>query len=215
VVVRHELQRWSTVDEQQKNRLEIRDRYGIADGTLVIGMVGEFKTQKAYTRAVRVLAQIRRHLPAKLLILGGWDHEWGHGRQAYTATHRLALELGVITDLLTPGPMPDAEKYYAAFDVFLNTSAYEGLSVSLLEAIQAGCPIVTADVGGNREVLPSRAILVKDSSDIAAYTNGIPQVLGKQPRVIAQKSPDFDLVPKLWSWLMFPILLQIAAGLYF
>jgi glycosyltransferase involved in cell wall biosynthesis len=201
VVVRHELQRWSTVDEQQKNRLEIRDRYGIADGTLVIGMVGEFKTQKAYTRAVRVLAQIRRHLPAKLLILGGWDHEWGHGRQAYTATHRLALELGVITDLLTPGPMPDAEKYYAAFDVFLNTSAYEGLSVSLLEAIQAGCPIVTADVGGNREVLPSRAILVKDSSDIAAYTNGIPQVLGKQPRVIAQKSPDFDLVPKLWSWL--------------
>jgi glycosyltransferase involved in cell wall biosynthesis len=201
VVVRHELQRWSTVEEQQKNRLEIRDRYGIADGTLVIGMVGEFKTQKAYTRAVRVLAQIRQHVPAKLLILGGWDHDWGNGRQAYTATHRLALELGVVTDLLTPGPMPDAEKYYAAFDVFLNTSAYEGLSVSLLEAIQAGCPIVTADVGGNREVLPERGVLVKDSSDIAAYVNGIALALRTKSRIIAQKSPDFDLVPKLWSWL--------------
>jgi glycosyltransferase involved in cell wall biosynthesis len=201
VVIRHELQRWSTVEEQQRNRLEIRDRYGIADGTLVIGMVGEFKTQKAYTRAVRVLAQIRQQFPAKLFILGGWDHDWGHGRQAYTATHRLALDLGVVTDLLTPGPMPDAEKYYAAFDVFLNTSAYEGLSVSLLEAIQAGCPIVTADVGGNREVLPERGILVKDSSDIPAYVNGIAQVLKTKSRVIAQKLPDFDLVPKLWSWL--------------
>jgi glycosyltransferase involved in cell wall biosynthesis len=201
VVIRHELQRWFSPEELQQNRVKIRSRYGISQDTLLIGMVGEFKSQKAYTRAVRVLAQVRRQVPAKLMILGGWDHDWGHGRQTYIATQRLALELGVITDMFTPGPMPDTEEYYPAFDVFLNTSAYEGLSVSLLEAINAGCPIVTADVGGNREVMPSRAVLVKDPSDINAYVNGIATVLQPKPRVLVQKPGDFDLVPKLWHWL--------------
>ena len=201
IVVRHELQRWFTPEEQQQNRRQIRDRYTIADDTLLIGMVGEFKSQKAYTRAVRVLAEIRKIRPVKLMILGGWDHEWGNGREAHTATYMLALELGVITDLITPGSVPDVEKYYAAFDVFLNTSVFEGLSVALLEAIQTGCPIVTADAGGNREILPERAVLVENSSEINAYVHGIAQALEVQSRVIVQKPDDFDLVPRLWSLL--------------
>jgi len=201
VVIRHELQRWFTPEEQQEHRRMIRERHGIADDTLVIGMVGAFKSQKAYTRAVRVLAQIRKIRPVKLMILGGWDHEWGHGRLAYAATCRLALELNVITDLLTLGPVPDAERYYAAFDVFLNTSAYEGLSVALQEAIQTGCPIVTADAGGNAEILPERAVLVQDSSDISAYVGGIAQVLKNSSRILVQKPNDFDLVPRLWCLL--------------
>ncbi len=201
VVMRHELQRWFTPEEQQENRRQIRERHGVPDDTLLIGMVGEFKSQKAYTRAVRVLAQIRQIRPAKLMILGGWDHDWGHGRQAYTATCRLALELNAITDLLALGPVPDAERYYPAFDVFLNTSVYEGLSVALLEAVQTGCPIVTADAGGNAEVLPERAILVQDPSDISAYVTGIAQALGARSRVLVQKPPDFDLVPRLWCLL--------------
>jgi glycosyltransferase involved in cell wall biosynthesis len=201
IVLRHELQRWFTPEEQHQNRRQIRERYGIPDDTLIIGMVGEFKSQKVYTRAVRVLAHLRRIRPAKLMILGGWDHDWGHGRQAYTATCRLALELETITDLIAPGPVPDVEKYYAAFDVFLNTSAYEGLSVALLEAIQAGCPIVTADAGGNREILPERAVLVQDSSDTGAYVRGIAQALQCRSRTLMTKPADFDLVPRLWCLL--------------
>jgi len=201
VVIRHELQRWFTVEEQQENRKLIRDRHGIADRTLLIGMVGAFKAQRAYTRAIRALARLKQQQPAKLMILGGWDHEWGYGRQAYTATHRLAVELDVVADLLTPGSVADAERYYAAFDVFLNTSVHDGLSVSLLEAIQAGCPIVTADVGGNREVLPERAVLVKDPADIGAYVAGIEQVCSARSRVLVPKPPDHDLIPRLWCWM--------------
>ncbi|HEY1663433.1 MAG TPA: glycosyltransferase [Verrucomicrobiae bacterium] len=201
IVMRHEMQRWSTPEEQKQNRHLIRERYGIADDVLVVGMVGQFKSQKSYTRAVRVLARLRQIRPAKLMILGGWDSDWGHARQAYTATCRLALELDVITDLITPGPVPDAEKYYAAFDVFLSTSSFEGLSVSLLEAIQTGCPIVTADAGGNREVLPERAVLVRNPSDINAYVQGIAHALQSKSRVLVPKPADFDLVPRLWCLL--------------
>ena len=201
IVVRHELQRWFSPSDQQESRRQIRERHEVPDDTFLVGMVGEFKSQKAYTRAVRVLAHLQRHLPAKLIILGGWNHAWGHGRQAYTAAHRLAMELDVVPDLLTPGSVPNADQYYAAFDVFLNTSAYEGLSISLLEAINSGCPIVTADVGGNKEVLPERAILVRDPADIASYVSGIIEALKARSRHLAQMPPDFDLVPRLWCLL--------------
>jgi glycosyltransferase involved in cell wall biosynthesis len=201
VTVRHESQRWFSIDELQNYRKEVRARYHIQDNVLLIGMVGEFKSQKAYTRAVRVLAEMRRFQQCKLIILGGWDHEWGNGRAAYTATCRQALDLGVMADLLTPGSVSDVEKHYAAFDIFLNTSVYEGLSIATLEAARAGCPVVSADAGGNREGLPDEAVLVADSSDIGAYVAGIKQLLARESRVVPVRPSDPDLVPRLWSLL--------------
>ncbi len=201
VAVRHELQRWFTPEDLLAQRQKIRDLHSIPENTLLIGMVGEFKTQKAYTRAVRVLAEIRRHQNAKLMILGGWDHQWGNGRVTYEATCKQALDLGVMPDLLTPGPVKDVGPYYAAFDVFLNTSLYEGLSVATLEAVHAGCPIVSADAGGNRECLPPEAVIVKDTADIGAYVKGIVQVLSRGQRLVPVRPPDADLVPRLWSYL--------------
>jgi glycosyltransferase involved in cell wall biosynthesis len=199
VTIRHELQRWFGVAELEQHRRSIRAQYGVSEDTLLIGMVGEFKSQKAYTRAVRVLAAIRREQPAKLMILGGWDHDWGHGRACYTATCRQAVELDVMPDLLTPGRVPDVERYYAAFDVFLNTSVYEGLSIATLEAVQAGCPIVAADAGGNAEGLPAQAVVVKDSADIEAYVEGIAAALGDGTRLLPQRPQDASLIPQLWA----------------
>jgi glycosyltransferase involved in cell wall biosynthesis len=201
VRLRHELQRWFALEALCAQRREIRSRHAIPDDTLLIGMVGEFKSQKAYTRAVRVLAEVRRYHPAKLMILGGWDHDWGNGRAAYTAACRQALDLGVMADFLTPGPVRDIEKYYAAFDVFLNTSVYEGLSVAALEAVRAGCPMVSSDAGGNREGLCGEAVIVEDSSDIGAYVSGIEKVLACGRRPIPVRPPDADLVPRLWCLL--------------
>jgi glycosyltransferase involved in cell wall biosynthesis len=201
ITIRHELQRWFSADQLAEDRRAIREQYGIDDETLLIGMVGEFKSQKAYTRAVRVLAEIRREQPAKLMILGGWDHEWGHGRSAYVAACRQAMDSGVIADLLTPGRVRDVERYYAAFDVFLNTSIYEGLSIATLEAIRAGCPIVASDAGGNVESLPNEAIIVREGANIPSYVSAIETALGKEIRDVPPRPHDADLIPRLWSLL--------------
>ncbi|HXQ40218.1 MAG TPA: glycosyltransferase [Candidatus Udaeobacter sp.] len=201
VTLRHELQRFYTPTELSRHRRDIRDRYGIADNTLLIGMVGQFKSQKAYTRAVRVLERVRRHIPAKLMILGGWDQDYGGARAAYEATCRRAVDLGVIADMIMPGDVHPIDPYLAAFDVFMNTSIHEGLSVALLEAIQAGCPVVTADVGGNREVLPERAVLVKDSADIDGYVDGIFKLVHVTDRILPQPGPETAAMTRLWPLL--------------
>lgn len=202
VVIRHELQRWYSLEELQSSRDTIRRQYGIDKNTLLIGMVGQFKAQKAYPRAVRILQKVQQFQPAKLMILGGWDHEYGSGRATYTATCRQALELGVIPDVIMPGAVNPVEPYYAAFDIFLNTSVYEGLSVATLEAIQSGCPVVTADAGGNREVLPTNGALIEDASDIDAYVEAIWQMAGRTERIVPkQPAEDAHLVPRLWCLL--------------
>ena len=43
--------------------------------------------------------------------------------------------------------------YFAASDAFVLNTNYEGLSHTLLEAMTAGVPIVTTNVGGNPEVI--------------------------------------------------------------
>ena len=71
VVIRHELQRPPpSAEEAEVERREVRRRHGIPDDALCIGMVGQFKAQKAYTRAVRVLAKVQEHVKARLMILG-------------------------------------------------------------------------------------------------------------------------------------------------
>jgi glycosyltransferase involved in cell wall biosynthesis len=202
VVVRHEMQRPPpSAEEAEAERLAVRRRHGIPDDALCIGMVGQFKAQKAYTRAVRVLRQVQEKVKARLMILGGWDHEWGAGRAAYTATCQQALELGVMADIVMPGPVHPAEPYYSAFDVFLNTSLYEGLSIATLEAIGRGCPVVSADAGGNAEALGSTDVLVRDSSDIESYASAILEASARPQRLLRPLPVDPDLVPRLWALL--------------
>jgi glycosyltransferase involved in cell wall biosynthesis len=202
VVVRHEMQRPPpSAEEAEAERLAVRRRHGVPHDALCIGMVGQFKAQKAYTRAVRVLQKVQEHVKARLMILGGWDHEWGAGRAAYTATCRQALELGVMADVIMPGPVQQVEPYYSAFDVFLNTSLYEGLSIAMLEAMSRGCPVVSADAGGNAETLGPTDVLVEDSSDIDAYARAIIEVSARSQRLLRPLPADPDLVPRLWALL--------------
>jgi len=201
VTIRHEIQRAIDPAQMPGWRRTCRRRHDIKDDVLLIGMVGQFKLQKAYTRAVEVLARLRSHGPAKLMIIGSWDHEYGSGRVAYEAAMRRAVDLGVVADVIVPGNLHPVEPYYAAFDVFLNTSLYEGLSISLLEALAHGCPVVAADAGGNREILPADAILVEDGNDIEAYANAC-RAAARQPlRQVAATPHDPDLIPQLWTML--------------
>ena len=75
------------------------------------------------------------------------------------------------------------------------------MSIATLEASRAGCPVVVADAGGNREGLPPDAVVVEDPSNIEEYVDGIERVLGVGRRPVATPGPDPDLVPRLWCLL--------------
>src|SRR2546422_324367 len=53
VTVRHEIQRWFSLEELRAHRREVGEKHAIFDHSLLIGVVGEVQSQKGYTPGVR------------------------------------------------------------------------------------------------------------------------------------------------------------------
>ena len=90
----------------------------------------------------RILQQVPS---ARFVIFGDGMLRVGLEQQAAT--------LGVQDHVLFAGYRTDVARYYPAFDVSVLTSLSEGLSITLLESMQHGLPVVVTDVGGNPEVV--------------------------------------------------------------
>ena len=59
----------------------------------------------------------------------------------------------------------DVPKLLAASDIYINSSYWEGLPVSVLEAMAAGLPVIATGVGDTpRVVVPGAGILVEPNS---------------------------------------------------
>jgi glycosyltransferase involved in cell wall biosynthesis len=114
----------------------------VAASAPVIGSLGRLTDQKGYERLVRTLP----HLPAASLVLVGDGPE----REALQG---LAAELGVAQRLTITGWTSDARGYLSTFDVFALPSSWEGMPLSILEAMHAGLPVVASDVGSVAEAV--------------------------------------------------------------
>jgi glycosyltransferase involved in cell wall biosynthesis len=55
--------------------------------------------------------------------------------------------------IILKGNIENGYRYLKAFDMFVLVSRYEGLSITLLEALKAEIPILASRVGGNGETL--------------------------------------------------------------
>jgi glycosyltransferase involved in cell wall biosynthesis len=171
-----------------------RASWALPADALVIGMVGGVKPQKAYPRALRILAALLARRPAYLVIVGGPVGRDGElaWRAVLAQARRLALEPFV----RVPGFVRDAAGCLPAFDVMLNTSHHEGLSVATLEALAADRPVVASRVGGQGEVAaPGLTLMPVDAPD-AEWVDAIATALAQRPA-----RPDWLGVPshRLWT----------------
>lgn len=169
-VVRHDLA-GRTIRAGAADREKLRRLMGIGPQTLLIGMIGNFKLHKGYPRALRVLAEVLRLRDARLCIAGGAAD--AEGRMALEAAREQARRLGVERFTLFAGPVLRVEPLLAAFDVFLNTSLFEGLSVAALEARAAGLPLVLSASGGQSELCGTNVTLLAPPFEPRLYARAV------------------------------------------
>lgn len=128
------------------SREEARRRLHFSEDDYIFGSIGRLAYPKNYEFLINSYLDLKTIKPqAKLLIIGE-----GPERDKYENLIKLYhLENGVI---LT-GEMVGASNYLKAFDLFVLPSIFEGLSLSLIEAVSAGIPAVASRVGGNEEIV--------------------------------------------------------------
>ncbi|MFO1401756.1 MAG: glycosyltransferase [Steroidobacteraceae bacterium] len=117
----------------------LRAGMGAAPGEFLVGGVGRLAHSKGWDLLLRAFAQAA--LPNACLALVG------EGRERA----RLQKLAGPRVRLL--GFRPDAKDYYQAFDLFVCPSRREPMGRVILEALDAGVPVVAAAAAGPREIL--------------------------------------------------------------
>ena len=199
-VVRHELQRECSAVKVEANRIRIRSQYKIGS-SLLLGMVGKFKPQKRYDMAVRILKALLPSTNARLMILAPLSYDKTSNLENYQQIIRLAESLGIRRKIVLVDSCGDPRPYFAAFDCFLNTSEYEGLSIASLEAKQFGLPLILSDVGGQREVGGDRTYLLERDASVESYVAAIQTAATLKRRDPLSRPHPTNLIPRLWSML--------------
>ncbi len=124
----------------------LREMLGLPPETILIGSVGRLAPQKGYTDLLQAAVFIVTHTPhAHILIVGDGPQR--------VELESLADALHVSSNCHFLGFRADVSQVLAAFDIYVSTSLWEGLSISLLEALAAGKPIIATDIKGNRETI--------------------------------------------------------------
>jgi len=79
--------------------------------------------------------------------------------------------LGLNDSVIFTGAREDIPEFLNALDLFVLCSTSEGLSITLLEAMSAGLPIIATDVGGNSEAIKNNqsGMLIKNDDIDALF----------------------------------------------
>lgn len=141
------------VQDGQLPRLEARESLGLPVDAFIVGNVGRLHPDKDQATLIRGFAKALPALPegSLLAILG-------KGRLEQDLKE-LANELGIGEQVKFLGQIPEARRFFRAFDVFALSSDHEPFGMVLLEAMAAGVPLLATACGGAIEVVEGVGIL--------------------------------------------------------
>jgi glycosyltransferase involved in cell wall biosynthesis len=127
-------------------RRAARAALGLPEDALVVGTVGRLDPVKDFETLIRGFAECADRLPrARLVIVGE-----GPERASLEA---VARDSGLDGLVVFTGHRQDVRALLPAFDLFVNSSIHEGISLTILEAMAARVPVIATSVGGNPEIV--------------------------------------------------------------
>ena len=114
----------------------------------IIANVARFNPQKAQHILLAAAALVIAQIPTAHFLMVGK----GHLEQAL---RQQAQDLGIAANVIFTGVRHDIPQVLAQTDVFALSSNWEGLPLSVIEAMAAARPVVVTSVGGNTELVES------------------------------------------------------------
>jgi UDP-glucose:(heptosyl)LPS alpha-1,3-glucosyltransferase len=124
----------------RQHREEIRRRHAIGNEFVILFVSNNFR-MKGLVYLIKALAEIKKFdsTSCKCLVLG---------RDRIAPYVRLAEKLGISQEVIFAGSTDEPEKYYGAADLLVHPTFYDACSLTVLEALASGLPVITTVLNG-------------------------------------------------------------------
>ena len=110
----------------------------------IILHASNFRKIKRVNDVVKIFARIRQGAPSKLLFIGDGPER--------AEAESMCRDLHICDDIRFVGKQDQIEEIFAIGDLFILTSEYESFGLAALEAMAAGIPVISTNVGGLPEI---------------------------------------------------------------
>ncbi|MBI1314232.1 glycosyltransferase [bacterium] len=141
-----DLSPFEAVSNNVSLRREVRSELELADDEQTILQVARLNPLKDHLTAISAVRKLRDGgVSARLILVGE-----GEERPKIEAAVR---DAGLQKHVTLLGARRDISRLLSAADAFLLSSISEGIPLTLIEAMAAGVPVVSTDVGGIPEVI--------------------------------------------------------------
>lgn len=159
------------------------------EGEKILIHASNFRKVKRVNDVVKVFAEVRRYIPAKLLMVGDGPER--------PATEELARELGIIDDIRFVGKQEQMEEILAVSDVFLLPSEYESFGLAALEAMAGSVVVISTNAGGLPEInIQGKTGFMTDVGDVAAMSDFAITLLKNEAKLNEMKKAAYEQARK-------------------
>ncbi len=162
--------------ENRKYREEVRRGLGIGEEMMFLFVSNNFRMKGLYY-LIKALGGLKREgsPPFKCVVLG---------RDRKAPYLRLAKKEGVSEDLIFAGSTGEPEKYYGASDLLIHPTFYDACSLTVIEALASGLPVITTRSNGAGWILTQgkEGFVISDPRNIQELQNKISYFFNKETR---------------------------------
>jgi glycosyltransferase involved in cell wall biosynthesis len=158
----------------------------------VIGSVLRFWKQKNVINTVEAAINVcQESSKINFVFIGDGEH--------FGICKRMVKKAGLEDRILLPGWQNNILDWLIGFDVFLLFSKWEGLPISILEAMSVGLPIIASDIKGNNELVNSRNGYIISVNDIDKLIQLLTTLSEKKKELINKGKFSMKIIKEKFS----------------
>lgn len=133
--------------------------------------LGGIDFRKNIAELVRMFYAVKPGFPDLRLVAVGKEFELTNQLGDVGWNREVAKNLAFSKDILTPGFLDgdDMSYLYRHAKAFIQPTLYEGFGLPILEAMQAGCPVICYDNSSLPELVGNAALVAKSGEPLAPY----------------------------------------------
>jgi glycosyltransferase involved in cell wall biosynthesis len=167
-----------------KTKKELINELQIPENSILLGSIARITPQKGIYYLIEGFNLLKERKNIYLLIIG--DGELKNELESNSNN----------PNIIFLGTRKDNARILNSLDIYVLPSLWEGLSLSLLEAMAVGLPIITTNIRGNREAINNENGLLVEPKSKADIYSAILKLLNDKEfsnRISVVAKKDFDL----------------------